>query len=80
MVTSVTEGRTLLIFEVLPKREKFLDAEQAEKDIREAMAKAEAKLRDRAQHWHIMGWTEVGDIDYSHPSKGVIAAKQRMER
>lgn len=76
----MTEARTLLIFEQLEPRKSFLDAVQVEVDVRDAMAKAERRLRDRASHWHLTGWVDVGDIEYTHPAKGLIAAKLRMER
>lgn len=77
---SVSEGRTLLIFEELPPRKTVLNRAQIDTDVREAMAKAERRIRDVASTYHVRGWHDVGDIEYKHPQKGLISAKLRLER
>lgn len=42
----------------LPERKGFVLREQVDTDVREACAKAEAKIKDAAAKYHVLGWKE----------------------
>ena len=57
----MAEGRTLVNFQPLPPRAGVLDRAQADADIREACAKAEAKLTEMSRRYGITGWVIADD-------------------
>ena len=58
----MAESRTLINFQPLPPRKRALDRAQVDKDIREALAKAESRLIDQSRHLGVTGWRI--DVDY----------------
>lgn len=58
----MSESRTLINFQPLPPRTRALDRAQVDRDIRDALAKAEARLIDQSRRFGIVGWKI--DVDY----------------
>jgi hypothetical protein len=81
----VAERRTLINFQKLPPREKFLDREALETDIKDAIDKAERRLRDVAEKYRVTGWEpdmSVGsagwdfDVLNNHIVKGTLTLRR----
>lgn len=76
----MSEGRSLISFEKLPPRDGALDRIQVDKDVREAMAVLERRLRDRAQTYSARGFQPVGDVDFAHGGDSTIIGSLRIAR
>jgi hypothetical protein len=65
----MTAGRTLVNFQPLPEREKMLDRDTIDADMRDALAKAEARLNSMAERYGVTGWsidTNYGNNGYDY--------------
>lgn len=71
-------ARTLVNFQPLPPRERALDRDQIDRDIRQAMAECERKLFDRATRYSVGGYT-YGDVEFDLQGHTIIG-KLRLER
>jgi hypothetical protein len=71
-MTTRKEGRTLLNFQPLPKRDRVLDREQVDTDIRDALAKAESRLNNMAQRYGVNGWQIDTDSGVNGYEFGVV--------
>jgi hypothetical protein len=74
------QSRTLINFQRLPRRAKVLDRDQADKDIREACAKAESRLLMQARKHHVTGWVEAEDGWSFSVAEHTIVGKLRLVR
>ena len=74
----VVTARKLISMEPLPRRAKFLDRDQVDRDIRDAIAKLDRKLYDRASGYSVGGY-EWGEPEYDVQNHIVIGTL-RLER
>jgi hypothetical protein len=72
-------ARTLINMQPLPPRAGFLNRDQADKDIREAMVLAEKRLYDQAARLSVAGWWAPGDVTYDVQNH-IVVGMLKLER